>query len=247
LRTAARLQEWLERNAVAGSRYNESIMAHFGRRTSDGRLQRAEYLGGARQAIQISEVMTTAYSQDAESNIVPPANMTGKGLSYGNQNRFRRNFEEHGFVLGIMSVMPTSAYMQGIPRMFINRNSFLDYPWPSFAHLGEEPVYDYEVYADPTTVPNVNEEPSVFGYQSRYSDWKWLPSTAHGDFRTTLDFWHLDRKFESKPVLGQQFVQFEDELQDRIFAVAETDTLWCYVRNEVSVIRSLPYFGTPSL
>jgi len=42
LRRANRLQEWLDRNQLAGSRYSESIMAHFGRNSSDGRLQRAE-------------------------------------------------------------------------------------------------------------------------------------------------------------------------------------------------------------
>lgn len=251
-RQAVRLQEWYERNAVAGSRYNESIMAHFARRTSDGRLQRAEYLGGGRVNVQISEVMTTAWSTDADDNAVPPANMTGRGATYSKSNSFRYNCEEHGFVLGIMSVMPTSAYMQGIPRMFLNRQTFLDYPWPSFAHLGEQEVYKYELYGDPTTVPQyagegVSQEPPRFGYQSRYADWKWIPSTAHGDFRTSLDFWHLDRKFESVPTLGEQFVTFEDALQDRIFAVSEVDTLWCYIYNRVSCVRSLPYFGTPML
>lgn len=249
LRQAVRLQEWLERNAVAGSRYNESIMAHFARRTSDGRLQRAEYLGGGRVPVQISEVMTTAWSSDGDDNDVPPANMAGRGATYSNKNSFRYNCEEHGFVMGIMSVMPTSAYMDGTNRMFMKRQSFLDYPWPSFANLGEQPVYKWELYTDPTTAPILDEEEDapLFGYQSRYADWKYIYSSAHGDFRTSLDYWHLDRKFETVPSLGKEFVTFEDELQDRVFAVAEADTLWCYVHNNVSVVRSLPYFGTPML
>ena len=248
LRQAVRLQEWLEKSAVAGSRYNENIMAHFARRTSDGRLQRAEYLGGGRVPVQISEVMTTAFSADADSNVVPPATMTGRGASYMNKAGFKYNCEEHGFVLGIMSVMPTSAYMQGTPRMFFGRETFLDYPWPSFAHLGEQEVYNYEIYTDPTSVPKTSvEQTPIFGYQSRYADWKWMPSTAHGDFRTTLDYWHLDRKFAAQPTLDNTFVEFEDTLQDRIFAVSDVDTLWCYIHNAASVVRSLPYFGTPRL
>lgn len=249
LRQAIVLQQWYERNAVAGSRYPESIMAHFNRRTSDGRLQRAEYLGGGRVNVKISEVMTTAWSQDSEANAIPPANMTGRGATYSNQNYFKYNCEEHGFVIGIMSVMPTSAYMQGMPRMFQMRNNFLDWPWPSFAHLGEQPVYKYEIYSDPDTVPDGSEvmEAPVFGYQSRYADWKYMYSSAHGDFRDSLDFWHLDRKFAAAPTLGNEFVTFEDALQDRVFAVAESDTLWCYIHNNASVVRSLPYFGTPML
>lgn len=247
LRQAVRLQEWLERNALAGSRYNESIMAHFGRRTSDARLQRAEYIGGGKSVIQIDEVMTTAYSEDADSNLIPPANMSGKGKAYSNVNRFSYNTEEHGFIVGVMSVMPTSSYMQGIPRMFTSRNTFLDYPWPSFAHLGEQEVYNHEIYLSPTSFPVDRTTSPVFGYQSRYSDWKHVHSSTHGDFRDTLKFWHLTRDFASQPNLGEAFVNFEDSLQDRIFAVAEVDTLWCYVYNKINVKRSLPYFGTPQL
>lgn len=248
LRRAVRLQEWLERNALAGSRYNESILAHFGRRTSDARLQRAEYIGGGKLPVKISEVVTTAWSQDGDTNDVPPANMSGHGLGFGTAKlRKQYNCEEHGFIIGIMSVMPKTAYMQGIPRMFTNRQTFLDYPWPSFAHLGEQEVYNSEIYLDPTSWPIPGTEQPLFGYQSRYADWKYMQSTVHGDFRTGLDFWHLARKFSSQPVLGATFNTFEDTLQDRIFAVAEVDTLWCYIYNNVKVRRSLPYFGTPML
>lgn len=247
LRRSIALQQWLERNALAGSRYSESIWAHFNRRTSDGRLQRAEYLGGGKVSVKISEVLTTAFSQDGDSNTVPPANMAGHGLSFGNTNRFSYNCEEHGFVIGIMSVMPNVAYMQGAPRMFFGRNTFLDYPWPTFAHLGEQEVYKYELYADATNLPADRTTQPVFGYQSRYADWKYIASSSHGDFRTTLDFWHITRKFSSSPVLGAEFCTFEDELQDRVFAVSGVDTLWCYIYNNVSVKRSLPYYGTPQL
>lgn len=247
LRRSIRLQEWLERNALAGSRYNESIMAHFARKTSDARLQRAQYLGGGKVTVKISEIVTTAWSQDGAANDVPPANMAGHGLTFGNTNRFTYNCEEHGFVIGIMSVMPNTAYMQGVPRMFVQRNTFLEYPWPAFAHLGEQPVYKYELYK---SVANLTDDPEtnpVFGYQSRYADWKYIPNSSHGDFRDSLDFWHLTRKFSSSPSLGFQFCNFETDLPDRVFAVSGVQTLWAYVYNKASVLRSLPYYGTPQL
>lgn len=246
LRRAMRLQEWMERNQLAGSRYNESIMAHFGRKTSDARLQRAEYLGGGKAVIQISEVMTTAYSEDATAEVIPPGNPAGRGSTYADTNRFSYNCEEHGFVIGILSVMPSSGYMQGLPRMFKQRSTFLEYPWPTFAHLGEQEVYDYEITATPTTM--VLADAPVFGYQSRYADWKHIHSSTHGDFKTTLIHWHLTRSFELEPDavnLNAAFVTFEDELQDRVFNVSGVDTLWMYIYNKVTVKRSLPYFGTP--
>lgn len=247
LRRAVTLQQWLERNALAGSRYNESIMAHFGRKTSDARLQRAEYLGGGKAVIQISEVLNTAYSEDADSNVIPPATMSGRGSTYTESNKFTYNCEEHGFIIGILSVLPTSGYMQGVPRMFLHRNTFLDYPWPSFAHLGEQEVYDNEIYMSNVSVPEDRTAAPVFGYQSRYADWKHIPSSSHGDFRTTLDYWHLTRKFSAQPDLGASFTEYDDGNQDRIFNVEGIDTLWLYIYNKINVKRSLPYFGTPML
>lgn len=247
LRTAARLQEWLERNALAGSRYTESIMAHFARKTSDARLQRAEYLGGGKVTVKISEVLTTAFSEDGAANTVPPASMTGRGFVLDQASNITYNCEEHGFILSILSVMPTAAYMQGSARMFFNRNTFLDYPWPSMAHLGEQPVYQYELFTQPSLTPPDRSDQPVFGYQSRYSDWKYIPSSSHGDFKGSLDFWHLTRKFATAPTLGGTFVTFDDTLNDRVFAVEDVDTLWCYIYNKCTVKRSLPYFGTPML
>jgi len=247
LRTALALQKWLERNALAGSRYNESIMAHFGKRTSDGRMQRAEYLGGGKVVVKISEVVTTAFSEDADTNVIPPASMTGHGMVIDNASKVNYNCEEHGIIMGIMSVMPTSAYQQGIPRMFVQRNTYLDYPWPTFAHLGEQEVYKSEIFLNPTNLPIDRTAQPVFGYQSRYCDWKHISSSNHGDFRDTLEFWTLTRKFATSPVLSAEFVTFEDTLQDRVFAVTGVDTLWIYIYNKCSVIRSLPYFGTPRL
>lgn len=250
-RRAFALQTWLERNALAGSRYNESIMAHFARKTSDGRLQRVEYLGGGKAVIQVSEVMTTAYSEDAAAAVVPPGTRAGQGSAYATTNRFSYNCEEHGFVIGILSVMPSSGYMQGWPRMFFARNTFLDYPWPSFANLGEQPVYVAEIFVDPANGSNLpvagDMDIAVFGYQSRYSDWKFMHNTAVGDFRDTLDYLHLVRKFDVAPDLNADFVILENSLQDRVFNVSGVDNLWMYIYNNVKVKRSLPYFGTPKI
>lgn len=247
LRRAVRLQEWLERNALAGSRYTESILAHFARRSSDARLQRAEYLGGGKVPVRISEVVTTAFSEDGAAEVVPAGNMAGHGIGMLENNGFKYNCEEHGFIVSVLTVMPTSAYMSGSERMFLHRNTFLDYPWPSFAHLGEQEVFKNELWTSATTIPVDRTEAPVFGYQSRYADWKYKRSSVHGDFRTSLDFWHVARKFASEPTLGATFCNFEDGLQDRVFAVEEGDTLWTYIFNSVNVFRSLPYFGTPQL
>jgi len=126
LRRAFRLQEWLERNARGGTRYVENIMAHFGIKSSDARLQRPEYIGGSKKNMIISEVLATAQNT-AENTAL--GQMGGHGISVGGGNKFSYRAEEHGYIIGIINVQPVTAYQQGLHRSF-TRFDHLDYAWP---------------------------------------------------------------------------------------------------------------------
>lgn len=243
LRRASRLQEWLEKNARGGARYVEQILSHFGVLVPDSRLQRPEFLGGGRVPVSISEVLSNfQFSGDPEG--LPQGNMSGHGISVGNQNGFSKQFVEHGFVIGIMSVLPRTAYMQGIPKLFSRMDKF-DYLWREFANLGEQEVYNRELYFDTADVSGANN--GVFGYQSRYAEYKYSPSTVHGDFKENLEFWTMVRKFSARPNLNEQFVT-SDPTQ-RIFAVTDPDVhkLYVQVYHKFDALRPLPYYGTPKL
>lgn len=238
LRVAVRLQEWLEKNARAGSRYIEQILSHFGVRSSDSRLQRPEYIGGSIMPVMISEVLNTA------GGAVPQGDMTGHGLSVGSSGRNGRKFEEHGYFFTIMSVIPKSAYMQGCPRKFTKFDRY-EYFWPEFAHLGEQAIRLKELYHD-YSGSYVSDKDSTWAYQSRYAEYKQAQSQVHGDFRDDLDFWHMARNFAAEPSLNSSFVQCNPD--DRIFAVQDgTDTLWAQVYNRVDALRLIPYFNIPRL
>ncbi len=91
LREAFQLQKWLERNMRSGSRYIESILAHFGVRSSDARLQRPEYLGGGKSPVVISEVLQTSGTTTQEEDPLynsPQGNMAGHAVSAGQTNYF---------------------------------------------------------------------------------------------------------------------------------------------------------------
>lgn len=242
LRRSIKLQEWLEKNARGGSRYTEQIRSHFGVVSSDARLQRPEYLGGGKQPVVISEVLSSFQSADGEGE--PQGNMAGHGISVGNSNGFRYRAEEHGFVIGIISVLPRTVYQQGIERMWLRDDKF-KYPWPSFAQLGEQEVQQQELYADYFGTPENNN--ATFGYQSRYSEFKYTPSTVAGVFRSSLAYWHMGRIFNSAPSLDSGFVQADPTT--RIFAVEDeaAEHLYCQLYHNISAIRPLPYYGTPTL
>jgi hypothetical protein len=233
LRRAFRLQEWLEKNARGGTRYIENILTHFGVKSSDARLQRPEYITGVKTPVVISEVLQTG-----QSDTTPQGNMAGHGIAVSSGRAGSYYCEEHGYIIGIMSVMPKTAYQQGIPKTYL-KNDSLDYFWPSFANIGEQPVTKNELYA---YTSNSNE---TFGYVPRYAEYKYMPSRVAGDFRTTLDYWHLGRIFDTEPNLNQTFVECNPT--KRVFAVEdpEGDSLYCHVLNKIRAIRPMPKYGTP--
>lgn len=235
LRRAFRLQEWLEKNARGGTRYIENILTHFGVKSSDARLQRPEYITGVKSPVIISEVLNTT-GTDGQ---LPQGNMAGHGMAVSSGKYGSYRCEEHGFIIGIMSVMPKTAYQQGIPKSYLKFDT-LDYFWPSFANIGEQPVLMQELFAYTANAQN------TFGYVPRYAEYKYNPSRVAGDFRTTLDYWHLGRIFASEPTLSQEFIECTPEDVERIFAVQdETDNLYCHVYNKITAVRPMPKFGTP--
>lgn len=243
LRTAVRLQEWLEKNARGGARYIEQLLSHWGVVGDDARLQRPEYLGGGKSPVVISEVVSTFQDDVSE----PQGNMAGHGISVGNSNMFRKRFKEHGFVIGLLSVLPRTAYQQGVHRKW-RRTTKLEYPWPEFANLGEQAIQNWELLYD-TQDPDYG---GTWGYQSRYAEMKYGCSSVHGDMRGNLDYWHMGRIFDydpgdGAPPLDQFFM--ESDPTHRIFPVTDENVHKLYVQvfNKVDALRPLPYYGTPML
>lgn len=238
LRTSNALQRWFERNARGGSRYIEQILAHFGVRSSDARLQRPQFLGGGKMPIAVSEVLQTSSTDETS----PQANMAGHGISAGTNNGFQHYFEEHGYVIGLMSILPRTGYQQGIPRDFTKFDN-MDFYFPEFAHLSEQEIKNQELYV--TDDPTYNE--ATFGYTPRYAEYKYKDSEAHGDFRGNLSFWHLNRIFTDKPNLNTTFVECNPS--NRVFATSDTqdDKFWVQIYQDVKALRLMPKYGTPML
>ena len=234
IRQAFQLQKWMELNARGGVRYVESVLAHFGIRSSDARLQRPEFLGGGRSPIVVSEVIQTS-STDGTS---PQGNLAGHGFSAQQSHEFTKSFEEHGYIIGILSIMPRTAYQQGVPRMW-NRTSKLDFYWPAFAHLGEQAILNKEIYAGAASPTG------IFGYAPRYEEYRQRESQVCGDFRTTFNYWHMGRIFASEPALNSAFVTADPT--KRINAVTDKHNCWVQLVNNLQAIRPIPREGIPGM
>jgi len=101
LRKAFALQRWQEARAKYGSRYVE-YLRYCGVTSSDGRLDRPEYLGGGKTNINFSEVLQTERSNGTPaSGDYSVGDMYGHGIAAMRSNRYRRFFEEHGMVISM--------------------------------------------------------------------------------------------------------------------------------------------------
>lgn len=199
IRRANALQRFLERSALGGNRYAELLLAHFGVRSSDASLQRPEYLGGGVCPINISPVEQTS-STDSSS---PQGNLAGKGVGVGSMYFNKRTlFTEHGWLIGVAFIRPDADYINGIRRQLIKTDRY-DYFWPDFQNIGEQEIHNWELWA--STDPSDNE--GTFGYQSRYSEYKWHGNEVHGMFRSSLKSWVAPRAFNSLPTLSQEFIE----------------------------------------
>lgn len=142
-------------------------------------------------------------------------------------------------IMGLCSVMPKPAYMQGIPRNLLKYTNTWEYFTPEFEHIGEQVIQNKELYAfDGATGAQ------DWGYTSRYAEYKYMPNRVAGDMMNTLSFWHLAMKFDANPGLSQEFVECSPRVD--IFAAEDlSDYIIGHIYHKIKASRLMSYFSTP--
>ena len=214
LRLAFATQKFLEIQARGGSRYIEVIKNHFNVTSPDARLQRPEYLGGGSSPVNISPVAQTS----STDTTTPQGNLSAIGTTVLSGHSFTKSFTEHTIVIGMVSVRTDLTYQQGLNRMF-SRDTIYDYYWPTLSTIGEQAVKNKEIYAQGSAA-----DETTFGYQERYAEYRYKPSSITGKFRSnatgTLESWHYAQEYSALPLLGDSWIQVTDTNVQRTLAVA---------------------------
>lgn len=241
LRRAFKLQNYLELMARGGSRIKEFLKNFFNVNSSDARLDLPEYITGFSTPIYVNEVLNTS-----GAGALPQGNMAGVGRARESSYNGDYFCEEHGFIIQLVSVRPKPVYVDGIERMYFKDDKF-DYFTPQFQHIGEQPIYNDEVMA------YSNDPRGTFGYIPRYAQYKYKQSLLAGDFRNSLDYWPLRRKFSSgdfpsPPVpLSGDFVQVDPDDITNIFAVDDpnSDNIYLDIIHGIHALRPMAKYGNP--
>lgn len=240
-RESIQLQRMLERDARSGTRYTEVIHAHFGVRSPDSRLQRPEYLGGGSTPINMHTVPQTSATQTGVDES-EQGNLAAYATAGIQNHGFAKSFDEHGFIIGLVNARADITYQQGLNRMWSRRERY-DFYWPSFAHLGEQTVLNKEI-----RTTNLPFDEEVFGYQERYAEYRYKPSTITGKFRSddpqSLDVWHLSEEFGNSPVLNSAFMTANTPM-GRVLAIDTEPHFildgWC----KLKCARPMPLYAVP--
>lgn len=213
LRQAFQLQKVLEANARSGTRYVEILKNRWNVTPSDATLQRPEYLGGKRIPLNIEMVVQTS-STDSTS---PLGQIAGFSNTFDNSFIFQKGFEEHGILMGFVYVRHQRTYQQGLHKMFTRKN-MEDYYMPEFQNLGEQPVYNYEIFAQGNTQDN-----EVFGYQEYGAEYRYEQNRVSGQFRSnatnSFDNWHYADDYASLPINNEDWITENGTAIDRTLTV----------------------------
>lgn len=243
LRQAFAVQHYYEALARGGSRYREQVRALFGVSISDKTVQVPEYLGGGRYHVNINQIVQTSGQQTATDT---PIGETGAmSVTPINESSFTKSFEEHGFVIGVMCVRHNRSYQQGLER-FWSRTDRLDYYFPQFANLGEQPVKKKEIMLTGT-----DKDDETFGYQEAWADYRMKPNRVSGKMRSnaegTLDFWHYADNYKEAPTLSSEWMTEGKSEIARTLIVQDEPQFFGAIRVMNKTTRCMPLYSVPGL
>lgn len=245
LRMAIALQHIFEADARNGTRYREFLSGTWGVTSPDSRLQIPEYIGGQRIAINVNQVVQTSQTDTETGQAL--GNTAAYSLTTCSKQMVDYAATEYGYIIGLAVVRVEHSYQQGLATKWTRGGRFTYYD-PRLAALGEQPVYNREIYAQGTP-----EDDEIFGYQEAWADYRYKPSYVTGEMRsnyqTSLDAWHYADDYKKLPHLSAEWIQEGTQNIDRTIAVtsAKSHQFLCDFYFTEDWYREMPIYSIPGI
>ena len=245
LRMAIALQHIFEADARNGTRYREFLSGTWGVTSPDSRLQIPEYIGGQRIAINVNQVVQTSQTDPKTGQAL--GNTAAYSLTTCSKQMVDYAATEYGFIIGLAVVRVEHSYQQGLATKWTRGGRFTYYD-PRLAALGEQPVYNREIY-----VQGTEEDKKIFGYQECWADYRYKPSYVTGEMRsnyqTSLDAWHYADDYDALPHLSAEWIQEGTQNIDRTIAItsAKSHQFLCDFYFNEEWYREMPIYSIPGI
>jgi hypothetical protein len=245
LRMAIALQHIFEADARNGTRYREFLSGTWGVTSPDSRLQIPEYIGGQRIAINVNQVVQTSQTDTTTGQAL--GNTAAYSLTTCSKEMVDYAATEYGYIIGLAVIRVEHSYQQGLATKWTRGGRFTYYD-PRLAALGEQPVYNREIYAQGTS-----EDEEIFGYQEAWADYRYKPSYVTGEMRsnyqTSLDAWHYADDYDKLPRLSAEWIQEGQQNIDRTIAVTSdvSHQFLCDFYFTEEWYREMPIYSIPGI
>ena len=273
LRQAFQVQKFYEQEARGGSRYIEIIKSMFGVTSADGRMQRAEYLGGCRQALNINQVIQQSGTDNGgtltqqianaegdpmvfkldKSGATPQGNVSAYSLTTMSDGIFTKSFTEHGVLMGVQIIRTEHSYQNGLNKLWSKRNKF-DFYFPVFANIGEQAILNKEIFLNGKPEEGeADTDNEAFGYQEAWAEYRYKPNEVHGEFRSnysqSLDSWHWADNYTAQPYLSGTWIRETEVNVNRTIAVSDSaaDQFMADIWFDSTWTRAMPIYSVPGL
>lgn len=244
MRTGFAIQRMYEKMARGGTRYRELLKSFFGVSNGDDRMQVPEYLGHIRTRINMQQVVQTSGSNITGSD-TPQGNTAAYSLTGTDDYIVDRGFTEHGMLIIVCCIRQRHTYQQGVPAMF-SRRKFTDFYLPTFAHLGEQPILNKEIYAQ----GNATDD-QTFGFKEAWSEYRFNSNYVAGECRSSfpqsLDIWHYADDYDKLPTLSSDWIAEDASGIKRSLAVQTHDQFISSTYFEIMAARPMPIHSIPGL
>ena len=207
------LQRYLELSQMRGYRYKDLMDAHLDVNIKFNELMMPEFIGGCSRDINVSQITATANTLvgDVETQV---GDYKAQAGLVGECNTFTKYCDEHGFIIGLMTIVPVPVYGQSLPKFWTKRSQF-DYFSPEFANIGMQAVTKKEIA--PLNIPNA-ELDKTFGYQRPWYEYLSALDQSHGLFGTSLRNFILNRTFGNDVNLTPEFLHVDPTTLNDIFS-----------------------------
>lgn len=228
LRSANSLQQFRERNNLAGDRYVDRLYAQYGIRPSDGVAQRTLCIGSGEFEVYNKGVYeNNNVDQGASSSQNPFGGLLGnRGGSASASGRISLckglKVAEPSYLFVMTSLVPRVTYSMGVSPILLRYtkdDSIGEMANPILQNIGPEPIYCSEMSDDIGDLQG-----SIFGYTDRYGSFKNKFDELHGLLRDgeSLESFAAQRYFGagSEPKIDSEFLEIPKDYLDNVTAVS---------------------------
>lgn len=235
-----------ETDSRAGTRAAEMLWARYGVEIDPLELGRPVLLTGGK-----FDMSTNQIAQMAPTEGAPTGTLTAFGYTNNRSEQETFSFKQHGTLMCLVATAFEHKYQNGIPREDMKFDRF-DFWHPEFAGLGDQPIYDYEIFATGGANGTIATE-SVMGYAVRGAEYQNYPSIISGQVRSnytqSLDYVHMADEYSSTPTLSTDWMKENPNNLDRTIYVTSDVTNQFIIDfvAEFEITTCMPLYSIPGI